>query len=65
MIGMALDYLAFERIILLIKDRLVGGKVVKISQISNEEFLFVVRKDNQNNNLFISTLHNMIYLNVV
>lgn len=65
MISMALDYLAFERIILLIKDRLVGGKIVKISQISNEEFLFVVRKDNQNNNLLISTHPNMSYLNVV
>ena len=46
---MALDYLAFERIVKLIKDVVVDGKIVKISQISNEEFLFVVRKDNQNN----------------
>ena len=52
MIGMALDYLAFERIILLIKDRLVGGKVVKISQISNEEFLFVIRKEKKTSNKY-------------
>lgn len=62
---MALDYLAFERIIQLIQDQLVGGKIVKISQISNEEFLFVVRKDNSNNNLLISTHPNMSYLNIV
>jgi predicted ribosome quality control (RQC) complex YloA/Tae2 family protein len=62
---MALDYLAFERIILLIKDTLIDGKIVKITQVSNEEFLFVVRKDNKNNNLLISTHPNMSYLNIV
>lgn len=62
---MALDYLAFKRIIMLIKDSLVDGKIVKISQISNEEFLFVVRKNGYNNNLLISTHPNMSYLNIV
>ena len=62
---MALDYLAFERIILLIKDALIDGKIVKITQVSNEEFLFVVRKDNKNNNLLVSTHPNMSYLNIV
>jgi predicted ribosome quality control (RQC) complex YloA/Tae2 family protein len=62
---MALDYLAFERIILLIKDSLIEGKIVKITQVSNEEFLFVVRKDGKNNNLLISTHPNMSYLNIV
>lgn len=62
---MALDYLAFERIVELIKKQVVDGKVVKISQISNEEFLFVIRKDNQNQNLLISTHPNMSYLNIV
>ena len=62
---MALDYLAFERIILLIKDTLIDGKIVKITQVSNEEFLFVIRKDNKNNNLLISTHPNMSYLNIV
>ena len=62
---MALDYLAFERIILLIKDSLIEGKIVKITQVSNEEFLFVIRKDGKNNNLLISTHPNMSYLNIV
>lgn len=62
---MALDYLAFQRIIMLLKEQLEEGKIVKISQISNEEFLFVIRKDNQNNNLLISTHPNMSYINII
>ena len=62
---MALDYLAFKRIIQLLEDKLIDGKIVKISQISNEEFLFVVRKDNYNNNLLVSTHPEMSYVNLV
>ena len=62
---MALDYLAFERIVELTKNLVINGKIVKISQISNEEFLFVVRKENQNYNLLISTHPNMSYINIV
>ena len=40
---MALDYIAFERIISLIKAEIENGKIVKISQISNEEFLLIER----------------------
>ena len=62
---MALDYLAFKRIIELIKNSVEKGKITKISQISNEEFLFIIRNDNQNYNLLISTHPNMSYLNIV
>lgn len=62
---MALDYLAFQRIIELIKQSIEKGKIVKISQISNEEFLLVIRKDNQNYNLLVSTHPNMSYLNLI
>lgn len=62
---MAFDYLVFNRILTLIKNSLINGKIVKISQISNEEFLFVVRNNNQNYNLLISTHPNMSYLNIV
>lgn len=62
---MALDYLAFERIISLIKNDINNGKIVKISQLSNEEFLFIIRNNNQNYNLLISTHPNMSYLNIV
>ena len=37
---MALDYLAFHRIVQLIQKELLQGKITKIYQISNEEFLF-------------------------
>ena len=62
---MALDYLAFNRIMELIKESIEGGKIVKISQISNEEFLFIIRNNNQNHNLLVSTHPNMSYLNIV
>lgn len=62
---MALDYIAFERIIMLIKVKIENGKIVKISQISNEEFLFIIRKDNFNYNLLISTHPNMSYINLI
>lgn len=62
---MALDFLAFERLILLIEEKLTDGKIVKISQISNEEFLFIVRKDGYNYNLLISTHPEMSYLNII
>lgn len=62
---MGLDYLAFKRIINLVASSIIDGKIVKISQLSNEEFLFVVRNGNQNHNLLISTHPNMSYLNLV
>lgn len=62
---MALDFMAFQRIIALIKNQIENGKIVKISQISNEEFLFVIRKNNYNNNLLISTHPNMSYINLI
>ncbi|MBQ8206181.1 MAG: NFACT family protein [Bacilli bacterium] len=62
---MALDYLAFNRIMELIKESIEGGKITKISQISNEEFLFIIRNNNQNYNLLVSTHPNMSYLNIV
>ncbi|MDY2888473.1 MAG: NFACT family protein [Candidatus Caccosoma sp.] len=62
---MALDYIAFERIISLIKAKIENGKIVKISQISNEEFLLIIRKDSYNYNLLISTHPNMSYINLV
>ena len=62
---MGLDYLAFKRIIELISSSIIDGKIVKINQLSNEEFLFIIRKDNQNFNLLISTHPNMSYLNLV
>ena len=46
---MAFDYFVFKRLIELIKNKVENGKIVKISQISNEEFLFTIRKDNENN----------------
>ena len=52
---MALDYLTFQRIITLLKEILENGRIVKISQVSNEEFLFIIRKENQNYDLLIST----------
>lgn len=61
---MALDYLAFEKIIKLIGNEIVNGKITKINQISNEEFLFVIRNNNQNHNLIISTHPNMSYINL-
>ncbi len=63
--NMALDYIAFQRIIELVKRSIENGKIVKISQISNEEFLYVIRKENQNYNLLVSTHPNMSYLNLV
>lgn len=62
---MALDYLVFKRIVQLLNERLIDGKIVKISQISNEEFLFVVRKENYNHNLLVSTHPEMSYLNII
>ena len=62
---MALDYIAFERIISLIKSKIEKGKIVKISQISNEEFLFIIRKENYNYNLLVSTHPNMSYINLI
>lgn len=62
---MALDYLTFQRIITLMKLSIENGKITKISQISNEEFLFVIRNNNQNYNLLISTHPNMSYINLV
>lgn len=62
---MAFDYLVFKRIIKLINDEIVEGKLVKISQISNEEFLFIIRKDNKNHNLLISTHPDMSYVNLI
>lgn len=62
---MGLDYLAFKRIIELISSSIIDGKIVKINQLSNEEFLFVIRKDSQNYNLLVSTHPNMSYLNLV
>ena len=61
---MAFDYLVFNRILSLIEKDVNNGKIVKISQISNEEFLFVVRNNNQNYNLLISTHPNMSYINL-
>ena len=62
---MAFDYLVFNRILSLIEKDVNNGKIVKISQVSNEEFLFVVRNNNQNYNLLISTHPNMSYINLV
>ncbi|MCI5744856.1 MAG: NFACT family protein [Erysipelotrichaceae bacterium] len=62
---MAFDYFVFKRLIELIKNKVENGKIVKISQISNEEFLFTIRKDNENNHLLISTHPNMSYINIV
>ena len=44
MMSMALDYLAFERIILLIKDRLVGGKVLKLAKSLTKNFCLLLEK---------------------
>ena len=49
-IHMAFDYFVFNRILSLIENEVNNGKIVKISQISNEEFLFVIRNNNQNQN---------------
>ncbi len=62
---MALDYLTFQRIITLLKEILENGRIVKISQVSNEEFLFIIRKENQNYDLLISTHPNMSYINIL
>ena len=62
---MALDYLAFKRIIELTKTSIENGKITKISQISNEEFLFYIRNDNVNYHLLVSTHPNMSYLNLI
>ena len=62
---MALDFLAFNRIMELIKESIEGGKITKITQVSNEEFLFIIRNNNQNYNLLVSTHPNMSYLNIV
>lgn len=62
---MALDNLAFARIISLIKEEIEGGKIGKIQQISQEEFCFLIRNHNQNYQLLISTHPNMAYINFV
>jgi len=62
---MALDYLAFERIANLIKGKIEEGRITKISQISLEEFLFIIRNENENLNLLVSTHPNMSYINLV
>lgn len=65
MYRMALDYLAFSRLIVLIKKQIEGGKITRISQISSEEFLFIIRNENENFQLLISTHPNMSYINLV
>lgn len=63
--SMALDYLAFSRLIELIKQKIEGGKITRISQISAEEFLWHIRNENENYQLLISTHPNMSYINFV
>ena len=62
---MALDYLAFHRIVALLKDELIEGKISKIYQISNEEFMLDVRNHGKNYHVLISTHPLMPYLNLV
>ena len=40
---MAFDNLVFNQIVNLIKEPLINGKISKIQQISQEEFLFMIR----------------------
>lgn len=62
---MALDYLAFHRIVQLIQKELLQGKITKIYQISNEEFLFEIRNYGKNYHLLISTYPTMPYINLI
>ncbi len=62
---MALDFLMFHRMIELTKKKILNGKITKISQISNEEFLFEIRNLNANHYLLISTHPLMPYLNLI
>ena len=62
---MALDFLAFQRIVELIKPLLVNGKIYKINQVSNEEFLFLIRNNGKNFSFLICTHPNMSYMNIV
>lgn len=62
---MALDFLAFKRIIELIKEKLLNGKIEKIYQISKEELLFEIRNQGKNYHLLLSTYPTMPYINLV
>ena len=54
---MAFDNLVFNQIVNLIKEPLINGKISKIQQISQEEFLFMIRNNNQNYNFLIIFHH--------
>ena len=62
---MAFDNLVFNQIVNLIKEPLINGKISKIQQISQEEFLFMIRNNNQNYNFLINTHPNTAYMNLV
>ncbi len=62
---MALDFLAFKQIVSLLKKELLNGKISKISQISNEEFLFEIRNNGKNFLMLISTHPLMPYINLI
>lgn len=62
---MALDFLAFKRIVELLRNDLLNGKIERIFQISNEEFLFEIRNNNKNYHMMISTHPLMPYINLM
>ena len=54
---MALDGLMIHHLVKEISF-LIGGKIGKITQVGNNDFLFVVRSQSKNNKLFISLERN-------